>query len=478
MKLFPAHCSRLLIMLLTMSGGIGSTELTATSENDRFFQLVKEGNTSAVRVALATNSRQAHAEEVDGMTALHWAVHFEDVDTVTALIDAGANPSAETRYGVTPLSLASLTGNTAILAGLLEAGADANETSREGQTVLMTAARSGTVTAVDTLINHGADVNAVETWRGQTALMWSAAEQHLQATKALLRHGANVTARSDGGFTSLLFAIRSGAIDVTDALLNGGANINEVDSDGHTGVVLAILNGHYELAAFLLDAGADPNISTPGGTALHHAVRWQRYEFTDFYRPPPRQTGTLDLEGLLVRLIAAGADVNAPLETRFPRAGTFDNNWGARPLIGATPLLIAARAGDASTMLFLVAHGANPFVSTEKGVTPLMLAAGMGFTFERSIGSESERLEAVELLWRLGANLEAVTDKGETAMHGAARSGTTSVVQFLAHHGAAVDIESDDGWTPLENADGTRSHFSDRPTTAALIQDLLDERAP
>ena len=58
-------------------------------------------------------------------------------------------------------------------------------------------------------------------------------------------------------------------------------------------------------------------------------------------------------------------------------------------------------------------------------------------------------------------------------MHGAARSGTTTVVKFLFELGVAIDVESDGGWTPLENADGTRSHFSDRPETAALIRDLL-----
>ena len=107
-----------------------------------------------------------------------------------------------------------------------------------------------------------------------------------------------------------------------------------------------------------------------------------------------------------------------------------------------------------------------------------MAAAGMGFNFERSIGTEAERLEAVELLWKLGADLAAVNDRGETAMHGAARSGTTSVVRFLFEHGAALDIESEGGWTPLENADGTRSHFSTRPATAAAIQELLAAGAP
>ena len=450
----------------------------AAEDGATILALVKAGDAAAARTLLAADSEAARAAEVDGTTALHWAAHLDDEATVAALLAAGADATAANRYGVTPLSLASVNGNAAVIRRLLDAGADAGQASREGETALMTAARSGSAAAVELLLSHGADANARETWRGQTALMWAAAERHLAATKVLLRHGADVDARSDGEFTPLLFAVRAGDEAVARALVAAGAEIDAVDGDGHTPLVLAILNGHYALAAELLALGADPEVATPGGTALHHAVRWRRYEFTDFYRPPPPTTGDLDPLGLARVLLAAGADPNARIEKRFPRAGVFDNNWSALPLIGATPLLIAARAGDAAAMRVLLAHGADPHLATDRSVTPLMAAAGMGFNFERSIGTEAERLEAVELLWKLGADLAAVNDKGETAMHGAARSGTTSVVRFLFAHGAAVDLESEDGWTPLENADGTRSHFSTRPATAAAIRELLAAGAP
>lgn len=461
------------MLLALVASGTGAEERAAG-----ILSLVKAGDAGAVRAMLAADAGAAHVAEVDGTTALHWAAHLDDEGTVAALLAAGADPSAANRYGVTPLTLASVNGNAGIMGRLLDAGADAGQVSREGETALMTAARSGSSATVERLLAHGADPNTRETWRGQTALMWAAAERHLEATASLVRYGADVDARSDGEFTPLLFAVRAGDGGVARALVAAGADIDAADADGHTPLVVAILNGHYALAAELLALGADPEVATPGGTALHHAVRWRRYEFTDFYRPPPPVTGALDPLGLMRVLLAAGADPNARIEKRFPRAGVFDNNWSALPLVGATPLLIAARGGDAAAMRVLLAHGADPHLATDRCVTPLMAAAGMGFNFERSIGTEAERLEAVELLWKLGADLAAVNDKGETAMHGAARSGTTSVVRFLFEHGAALDIESDDGWTPLENADGTRSHFSTRPATAAAIQELLGSGAP
>ena len=45
------------------------------------------------------------------MTALHWAAEHDDVDAAALLIGGGANPKAVTRYGVTPLALACLTGS-------------------------------------------------------------------------------------------------------------------------------------------------------------------------------------------------------------------------------------------------------------------------------------------------------------------------------------------------------------------------------
>ena len=474
----PSKMRLLLTAIALALLALVASEAAAEERGAGILALVKAGNAGAVRTLLAAEAVAAHAAEVDGTTALHWAAHLDDEETVAALLAAGADAAAQNRYGVTPLSLASVNGNPGIVGRLLDAGADAGQVSREGETALMTAARTGGAAAIELLLAHGADPNASETWRGQTALMWAAAERHLGATEVLLRYGADVGARSDGEFTPLLFAVRAGDGAVARALLAAGADIDETGPDGHTPLVLAILNGHYDLAAYLLALGADPEVATPGGTALHHAVRWRNYEFTDFYRPPPPTTGDLDPLGLVRVLLAAGANPNARIEKRFPRAGVFDNNWGALPLIGGTPLLVAARAGDAAAMRVLLAHGADPQRPTDRCVTPLMAAAGMGFNFERSIGTEAERLEAVELLWKLGADLAAVNDKGATAMHGAARSGTTSVVRFLFEHGVALDIESDDGWTPLENADGTRSHFSTRPATAAAIRELLAPGAP
>ncbi len=132
----------------------------------------------------------------DGSTPLHWAVYNDELPNAEALLRAGADAKAVTKYGVTPLSLACTNGNAAMIELLLKAGADANATLPGGETALMTAARTGNPDAVLALIRHGANVNAKEPGRGQTALMWAAAEGHAAAVKVLLENGAHMHARS------------------------------------------------------------------------------------------------------------------------------------------------------------------------------------------------------------------------------------------------------------------------------------------
>ena len=91
--------------------------------------------------ALLKRRADVDAPQADGMTALHWAAHRDDLQTARLL--ASARVLVTNRFGVTPLSLACQNGNTAMVELLLERGADPNTVIRGGETVLMTAARTG-----------------------------------------------------------------------------------------------------------------------------------------------------------------------------------------------------------------------------------------------------------------------------------------------------------------------------------------------
>src|SRR5213080_1112090 len=101
-----------------------AVSLSAAGSGTSLIDAVKAGDRAAVRTLLTRST--VNSSEADGMTALHWAVRGDDLDTVQLLIKAGANVSAANRYGVTPLSLAAVNGNGAVTRALLKAGANAN----------------------------------------------------------------------------------------------------------------------------------------------------------------------------------------------------------------------------------------------------------------------------------------------------------------------------------------------------------------
>src|SRR5215216_3831490 len=49
--------------------------------------------------ALIKDHADVNAAQVDGMTALHWAVHHEDREMAALLVRAGASVQAANRYG-------------------------------------------------------------------------------------------------------------------------------------------------------------------------------------------------------------------------------------------------------------------------------------------------------------------------------------------------------------------------------------------
>ena len=430
---------------------------------------VKAGDADAVESLLA-DGVSVRTAEVDGATALHWAAHHDHPEIAGLLLDAGAEVDATNRYGVTPLALASLNGSTPMIARLLEAGADPNLPSPEGETPLMTAARTGNAGSIETLLAHGADVDAVEGWRGQTALMWATAQNQAAAVETLLAAGADPNARSERGFTPVLFAAREGHVDVLEALIRAGAGADDtLPSNGMSALVLAVYNAQYDFAEALLALGADPDAAGNGWTALHQVV-WTRRPNLGRNPPFPVPLGELDAFDLSRALAAAGADLDAR-QTQEPR----DGNRNILNRIGSTPFLQAAKVADTEMMQLLVDLGAATSITTEQGVTPLMAAAGVGiWKIGENPGTNDEALEAVELAWKLGNDVNAADTNGDTALHGAIHRGAGNIVRFLVQKGADVDAVNGKGWSALSVAQGVfyPNTFNRHPELVTLLLDL------
>ena len=463
--------ARLLVVILGVAGSAAAAQV---AEEPTLADAAEHGNRALIRTLLDAGA-DVNARQVDGMTALHWAVYHDAAETAALLVRSGADVTVENRYGVPPLSMAATNGNADIVTLLLDAGANANTTLRGGETVLMTAARTGNLGAVRALLAHGADPNALEQ-RDQTALMWAAAEGHTAVVHALVEVGADIHATLKSGFTPMFFAVREGHIDVVHTLLEAGNDVNEVlqrvqdgpdrvvnnasyrpvDS-GISPLIMAVRNGHLELAVALVHAGADPNDQRSGFTPLH-TISWVRKpDESDRGDPAPIGSGNLTTLDFVRALVELGADVNLRLEEGAPRQPNSASRTNSG---GATPFLLAADRADAALMQLLLDLGADPFIPNLAGTTPLMAAAGLGTAApEEEAGTEPEALIATQMLLDLGADVDTVSVEGDTAMHGAAYGSFPTVVQLLADHAADIHIwkqKNKQGRTPLFIAEGYR----------------------
>lgn len=455
--------------------------LAGAATDARVAEAARDRDGEAVR-RLVREKIDVNAPLPDGTTALHWAAHREDLEIATLLISAGAKVSVADDYGVTPLWLASTTGNGHIVQKLLQAGADPDVSLPTGETALMTAAHTGRPEVVRLLLEHGATVNGKETVSGQTALMWAAAEGHTEATQVLIAHGADVQARSTAGYTALLLSARNSDLDTPRVLLNAGADVNEAAPDGTTALVVATIRSRTALGEFLLKRGADPNVG-PGFSPLHWASgQWNALAdggLTGRMGVKDEDSTWSILEGLrgetqqefVKVLLAHGAVPNAQAKVR-PRYSGGRSPAGIG--WGATPFWIAAKSGNVELMRLLLASGSDPSIATQRGVTPLMAAAGVaGGTGTHSVLQE-RALEAVQLCLEVDNDVNVADANGETALHGAAyrgAQGTDLLIQFLVDHGANMNVKNKHGWTPLTIVEGL--YFTATNTYSASGAELL-----
>ena len=449
---FRVRAYWLLVALLVVVGVGG-----ATAETDPLVDAAKRQDRPAVRLLLEQQV-DVNTVAADGATALHWAAHWNDLDTAELLLRAGANANVANEYGVTPLALACTNASAAMVETLLAAGADATLASSTGETPLMTSARTGNVAIVRALLASGADVNAAEPAQAQTPLMWALSAGHTPIARALVETGADVQARSTSGFTPLMFAARMGDDEAARMLLAAGARINDSAEDGATPLLVATVRGHTALALMLLDRGADPNASGTGYTPLHWAAGTWWSELTGPHGIAVQRDAEWNaLAGLptdklllLEALLAHGADPDVRVEREPPRAGYSQLRLR---LLGATPFLLAAEGADVAAMRALAASGADAALGTNDNTTPLMAAAGVGRNPAESWVTERQVLDAVKLALELGNDITAANDRGETVLHAAANLKWNNLVQFLVDEGAALNVVNQRGETPLTAAE-------------------------
>jgi ankyrin repeat protein len=235
-----------------------------------------------------------------GLTPLIYAARANDLASVKALLDAGADVNQTTNYGWSPLLVATQNRYYKLGAYLLERGADPNLANKGGWVPLYLATDNRNIENGDYPVRR-ADMD------------------HLEFIKLLLDKGANVNARvKDSTETRTVF---------TNQWL---------DENGATAFLRASQSGDLELMKLLLSRGADPKINTLLNVSALHVAAGIGWVEGITYEWSPK--ATLEAVRLLIDL---GLDVNLQADT------------------GRTAMHGAAHKGRSDVVQILFDHGAR-----------------------------------------------------------------------------------------------------------------------
>jgi uncharacterized protein len=257
--------------------------------------------------AAATNTAEGGAQTAEARAAAHEKLQVEKAAAKAAIAKYPQPPDIRHTLkqwgGLTPLLFAAREGSLETVVALLQAGADINQTSEFGWTALLVATQNRYYRMGIYLLEHGADPNIAN--EGGWSPLYLATDNrnieggdyptrkpdldHLEYIRRLLAAGANPNLRmrsstetrtvfthqwlNEEGATPFLRAAQSGDLVLMKLLLEHGADPKAATDYNVTPLMVACGIGWvegvtyewspretYETVKFLLDLGADVNV--------------------------------------------------------------------------------------------------------------------------------------------------------------------------------------------------------------------------
>ncbi len=226
--------------------------------------------------AADSNGRSAFLHLASDTSKPKW-----DEQTLSILINAGADIERVDDRRRTPLQWAAATGHETIAKAVLwHVKSDhVNKASNRGKTALHLAAQHNHTSIISLLLYHGAEIDH-RSEGGWTPLLIAAKAGHLEAVETLLKHGANINARTSSGMTSLHWAAENGSTEVVRRILREEvAWKNHKDAFDTTPLSRAGRKGHKDVIELLKDC----LFSVPASKDAAYACDTFQAAVVDFY---------------------------------------------------------------------------------------------------------------------------------------------------------------------------------------------------
>lgn len=376
----------------------------------------------------------------NGRTAIQGAAEGGNWKILSMLLGAGGHVNAPPGAieGLTALQAACLNGHSLIAGALLAYGADVHTgpSPVAGLTPIQAAAAHGNIGLVRELITLGAEVNEPPTKGGVTALLAAIERESLPLLQLLVLHGAHVNPIAESGYLSpLREAASQDWLEGVRFLLNHGAYVDGAPSD---------------LA--MSDDGDDcsPQMLTP----LYWAIYYKSKKMVKLllqHGADVLSIGCVDSQGALMHALVTLSDPEAFYDEE-PILEVIDMVLAKVPALEEHPewesvlkVVLIDFKGDHPPTRQRILEKVNSLspILRHKIVQKAWDALP---TFFGDIDDEEETekgvLESIELLIKLGVNLDSHADDGSTILQRAARSGWDKSCSYLIDHGAAVNPDA------------------------------------
>ena len=195
-------------------------------------------------------------------------------------------------------------------------------------------------------------------------------------------------------------------------IIKNRAVINNTDYKGRTPLYLAALYGRAEITKYLLNNGADP---------------LKRANWKDYATPlhVAATQGHLTIVGMFVD---KGVNVNC------------------KTMNGITPLISAARHRKPEVVELLIKHGGNLNVKDSHGKGVLH-----GYDWSKEVNDDLTK--TIDLLITAGADVNSLSDEGETPLMCISSIGAIDAVKKLVESGAIVDKKNSHGLNAIDMAE-------------------------